>query len=80
VQEAGRALFEKMGCLTCHRVGEQGGTRGPDLTHFASRPDAGERVLLHFSGIAQTPGSSMPAYQLSPEELSSLSEYLMTLK
>ncbi len=80
VQEAGRALFEKMGCLTCHRVGDRGGSRGPDLTHFASRPDARDRVLLHFSGIAPAPGSSMPAYQLSPEELSSLSEYLMTLK
>lgn len=77
-QASGQALFEKMGCMTCHAIGDTGGTRGPDLTHFASQADSQQRVLLHFSGISQEPGSEMPSYQLSAEELSSLAAYLMT--
>lgn len=80
IQQAGARMYEKMGCATCHRHNGEGGKKGLDLTHFASNPDAEKRVLLHFAGIAPTKGSAMPAYQLSPEELRSLSEYLMTFK
>lgn len=86
VEQAGADLYQKMGCPTCHtndaEAEDEGGPppRGKDLTHFARRPDAERRVLLHFAGIALPEGSEMPAYQLSPEELRSLSEYLMTFK
>ena len=80
VQQAGATMYEKMGCATCHRYKGDGGDRGTDLTHFASTPDAEQRVLLHFAGISPEKGSEMPAYQLSPEELHALSEYLMTFK
>lgn len=80
VQQAGATMYEKMGCATCHRYKGEGGDRGTDLTHFASTPDAEQRVLLHFAGISPAKGSEMPAYQLSPEELHALSEYLMTFK
>jgi len=80
IQQAGASMYEKMGCATCHRYKGEGGDRGTDLTHFASTPDAEQRVLLHFAGIGAEQGSEMPAYQLSPEELHSLSEYLMTFK
>lgn len=79
VEMAGQAIFEKMGCSSCHAIGGVGGTRGPDLTNFASEPDAKNRVLLHFSGI-RTGDSMMPGYQLSDAELSSLAAYLLTLK
>ena len=80
VQAAGKALYGKMGCPSCHEVADAGGARGPSLTDFGSRPDAEERVLIHFAGIARKPGSIMPGYQLSPDELRALSSYLLSLK
>jgi quinol-cytochrome oxidoreductase complex cytochrome b subunit len=76
----GKALFDKMGCASCHTIAGVGGTRGPDLTTFGSRPDARERVLLHFSGVARGDQSIMPGYELAPEELEALSTYLLSLK
>lgn len=80
LQAAGQDLFGKMGCPTCHTIGDKEGGRGPELTHFASEPGAQDRVLLHFSGIGQAPGSEMPSYQLSAEELRALTAYLNSLK
>jgi ubiquinol-cytochrome c reductase cytochrome b subunit len=79
VEAAGQAIFGKMGCASCHALGGAGGDRGPDLTGFGSRPDAENRVLLHFTGIGAE-GSVMPGYQLSDAELSSLAAYLLSLK
>lgn len=79
-QASGKALFEKMGCITCHVMGDKGGKRGPNLSHFGSGVNAQDKVLLHFAGFGSAPGSTMPGYQLSPEELHSLAEYLMSLK
>jgi mono/diheme cytochrome c family protein len=61
-------------------VGGIGGTRGPDLTDFGGKRDANQRVLLHFTGIGTAPGSEMPGYQLSEQELRSLAAYLLSLK
>lgn len=80
VEAAGQAIFAKMGCGSCHAIAGAGGTTGPDLTTFGSRADARERVLLHFTDVAQGGGSIMPGYQLSPEEMASLSAYLLSLK
>jgi ubiquinol-cytochrome c reductase cytochrome b subunit len=77
-EASGESTFTQMGCPTCHLVGDAGGDRGPDLTHFASQADARERVLLHFSGISQQPGSEMPVYQMSPEQIENLAAYLMS--
>ncbi|MBI4728842.1 MAG: c-type cytochrome [Acidobacteria bacterium] len=79
-QAVGQTLYGKMGCATCHAIGGKGGTRAPDLTHFGSKPGAQQRVLLHFAGLAQAPGSSMPTYELAPEEIRSLIEYLLILR
>jgi mono/diheme cytochrome c family protein len=79
-QAAGKAIFDKMGCASCHAIASEGGTRGPDLTGFGSRPDAKERVLVHFSVVSRTEGSDMPAYQLSSVELRNLAAYLLGLK
>jgi ubiquinol-cytochrome c reductase cytochrome b subunit len=80
VEAAGQAIFDKMGCASCHAIAGAGGTTGPDLTTFGVQQDARERVLLHFTDVARGDGSIMPGYQLSPEELSSLSAYLLGLK
>lgn len=80
LEAAGESTFTQMGCPTCHTIGDAGSERpgAPDLTHFASKPDARDRVLLHFSGISAQPGSGMPIYQLSPEQTEALTAYLMS--
>lgn len=35
--QAGRAVFESQNCLNCHRVGDQGGVVGPELTQVGRR-------------------------------------------
>ena len=35
--EAGRQVVAQSGCLACHKIGENGGTLGPDLTTITSR-------------------------------------------
>ena len=42
--EQGRAALAKASCVKCHRLGEQGASTGPDLTHVGRRFD--ERALL----------------------------------
>lgn len=79
-EAAGEAIYTKLGCSTCHTIGDVGGSRGPGLTTFGVKPDATERVLLHFTGIGGPPESVMPGYQLSEAELRSLAAYLLSLK
>lgn len=79
-EAAGQSIYERFGCSTCHTIGGVGGDRGPELTAFGTKPDAQERVLLHFTGIGGPPQSLMPGYQLSEAELRSLAAYLLSLK
>jgi menaquinol-cytochrome c reductase cytochrome b/c subunit len=79
-EAAGQSIYERFGCSTCHTIGDVGGDRGPELTTFGTKPDAQERVLLHFTGIGGPPQSLMPGYQLSEAELRSLAAYLLSLK
>ena len=37
LQAMGQKLFTQKGCVSCHRVGQNGGAIGPNLTHFGSR-------------------------------------------
>ncbi len=80
VEVSGQALYQRLGCSSCHTISGVGGTRGPELTSFGLNPDADQRVLLHFAGVRQAPGSVMPGYQLSDAELSSLAAYLLSLQ
>jgi putative heme-binding domain-containing protein len=34
---AGQTVYQKTGCVTCHRIGLQGGSLGPDLTDIGRR-------------------------------------------
>ena len=79
-ESAGQALYDRLGCSTCHTVNDVGGNRGPDLSAFGTQSDASERVLLHFTGIGTAPDSVMPGYQLSEAELRSLAAYLLSLR
>ena len=79
-------------CASCHAIqGVTQGTRnvGPDLTHFASRETfAGALFPTNEANLAAwiedpsavKPGSLMPDYNLSAEEIDAVVEYLMGLE
>jgi ubiquinol-cytochrome c reductase cytochrome b subunit len=73
----GAALFYQKGCLYCHRVGNEGGRKGPDLTAIASRLSDEEMRIRIVNG-----GSEMPAYGglLKKEELAVIVAFLKTRK
>jgi quinol-cytochrome oxidoreductase complex cytochrome b subunit len=74
--EEGALAVAGQGCLTCHKIGENGGTIGPDLTEIGSKlPAAGiERTLLNPSGV-------MPPYTGLPKaKQEAMVEYLASLR
>ncbi|HEX9704823.1 MAG TPA: cytochrome b N-terminal domain-containing protein [Gemmatimonadales bacterium] len=83
VQRAGRALFYSQTCDRCHRIGNEGGALGPDLTAVGLRHSVAwmhsfieEPSRFH----AQT---LMPAFappRLSHQEIEEIVQYLATLR
>jgi menaquinol-cytochrome c reductase cytochrome b/c subunit len=77
--EAGKNVVASSGCLGCHKIGENGGTLGPNLTKIGDRvgKDAIARTL-------QNPTKPMPSYaQLKtqkPKEFNELVRYVASLK
>jgi len=59
--ESGKLVTAQSGCLACHKIGENGGTLGPDLTHVGDKllPDAIRRTL-------DNPTSPMPSFRGLP--------------
>ncbi|MFQ5873403.1 MAG: c-type cytochrome [Dehalococcoidia bacterium] len=94
--ERGEGLFfsDNVGCFRCHTISGRGGTRGPDLTHVASR--TGERVpgLSAEEYIRQStcdPGAivvepydniMLPGFcdRLAEQEIDDLVAFLLTLE
>ncbi len=52
---AGRMVYEKRGCPTCHRIGNEGGSLGPDLTEIGRR-----RGLKFLTESLVTPETDIP--------------------
>src|SRR3954470_811639 len=77
--EKGKAVMASSGCLGCHKVGENGNTLGPNLTHIGDRlgKDAIERTLVN-------PTPPMPPYsklrQSKPEQFDQLVKFVASLK
>ena len=61
--EPGKMVVAPSGCLACHKIGENGGTLGPDLTDIgdALLPGAIRRTL-------DNPTSPMPSFRNLPAE------------
>jgi quinol-cytochrome oxidoreductase complex cytochrome b subunit len=74
--EAGRQVVAQSGCLACHKIGENGGAIGPNLTKIGGR--------LPRQAIARTlinPTAPMPAFtKLPPAKRDALVEFLAQLK
>ena len=79
--EEGREVYAAQGCAACHRVGNAGGTAGPDLSKIGAARDA-EWLKRFITDPAEVnPGSPMPPYAtLSSEDLDAMVRYLLSLK
>jgi cytochrome c oxidase subunit II len=87
----GRQFVTSHACAACHTIRgtSAAGTLGPDLTHVASRQTIAAGVLPTTRGSLaawivdpQTikPGNNMPMVPMSPDDVTSVSAYLATLK
>jgi ubiquinol-cytochrome c reductase cytochrome b subunit len=77
----GQTLYANLGCAGCHRIHGNGGAIGPDLSYVGTeRPDR-EWHLKHFRDPQSvSPGSIMPKFPLTEEELQDLTSYMLSLK
>ena len=77
--ERGKEVMASSGCLACHKVGENGGTLGPNLTNIGDTlgRDAIARTLVN-------PTSPMPSYQSfrdeRPQEFDQLVNFVASLR
>ncbi|MDQ3470728.1 MAG: cytochrome c oxidase subunit II [Actinomycetota bacterium] len=92
--QRGRALFVDEGCAACHTVAgvtsaNEATTPGPDLTHVASRRTLAADTIANTSEElarwlrdpdAVKPGTTMPAPELTDDELADLVAYLDGLR
>jgi len=77
---AGRALFERLQCASCHRIHGEGGAIGPDLSYVGDQRDR-DWLIKHFRDPQSTsPGSIMPKFPLSEQELNDLTAYMLSLR
>lgn len=75
----GRKIFDEKGCLRCHKLYGRGGNVGPDLTFVASRREP-KWIMDHFRDPqAISPGTEMPQYNFSEDEIKSLTAFLLSL-
>lgn len=75
----GRAVFEELGCVGCHKLHGSGGVIGPELDDIGARrgPDW---LLAHFkSPAAVTSGSAMPPLNAGEDDLEALTLYVLSL-
>ena len=71
----GADLFVSKACFACHAIEGAGGSRGPDLSHVASRLNRDQLTARIATG-----GGGMPAFagSVTPSELDDLTAFLLT--
>jgi mono/diheme cytochrome c family protein len=77
--EKGQEVMASSGCLGCHKVGENGNTLGPNLTHIGDK--LGKAAIAR---TLQNPTPPMPSYsrlqQETPEQFDQLVDYVASLR
>ena len=77
----GKAIYAQFGCAGCHRLHGEGAAVAPDLSYVADRRPDREWHLRHFRDPQSvSPGSFMPKFPLSEQQLNDLTAYMLTLK
>ncbi len=80
--KAGSDLFKSQGCVACHRIGEAGGSIGPDLSGEGLKGRTKEWLREQLlNPKAHNPSSVMPAQTaLAPDKIGQLIDYLLAQK
>jgi cytochrome c oxidase subunit 2 len=90
-EQRGHDLFVAGSCARCHTIigTDALGSRGPDLTHLASRPTLAAGTLPNTAEALAAfiadperlkPGARMPPSALAPDDLRAVVEYLASLR
>jgi len=77
----GARVFAVKNCAYCHQVmGKAGRRQGPDMTGVTQRHRSRDWIqrFIHNARLYQ-PGTAMPRYEISLEDLEGLSAYLLSL-
>jgi len=69
----GKILYQKYNCVSCHQTYGLGGYMGPDLTNVISSEGKGR---VYASSFLQNGTTKMPNFNLKPNEIESLLDYL----
>jgi menaquinol-cytochrome c reductase cytochrome b/c subunit len=73
--EAGKELVAGSGCLACHKIGENGGTLGPNLTHIGERVP--REAIVRSIEIGP---SEMPSFRDLPQKkIDEMADFLASL-
>ena len=77
----GKAIAARFGCTGCHRIHGEGGAVGPDLSFVGDARPEREWHLKHFRNPQSvSPGSIMPKFPLTEQELNDLTSYMLSLR
>jgi cytochrome c2 len=77
----GNDVFVKSGCLGCHKVGDEGGSIGPELTLIGQKMTMEQMSAWIRNPQAAKPDAKMPAQSaITDTEMQYLVRYLSTLK
>lgn len=75
----GAMVYQANSCSGCHTLNGEGGTEGPPLNGLRLRHDR-SWVAAHFLDPEKlSPGTEMPAFKLNPQDLDSLTNYVMSI-
>ena len=77
----GKALYAEFGCAGCHRIHGEGAAVAPDLSTIGeTRPDRAWHIKHFRDPQSVMPGSFMPKFPLTDEQLNDLTTYMLSLK
>lgn len=77
----GKAVYGQFGCAGCHRIHGEGGAVGPDLSFVGdTRPERAWHLQHFRDPQSVSPGSIMPKFPLTQEQLNDLTAYMLSLK
>ncbi len=76
----GRAVYEEVGCGTCHAIGGIGGQTGPSLDGVGKKYDEAKLREILLNPTLLNPATLMPPFEGSEEDLDALVAYLKSLQ
>jgi mono/diheme cytochrome c family protein len=79
-ERQGLQVYEANKCYVCHRINGSGGAIGPDLSTVGLRLDASWIVHHLETPGATAPGTTMPQFTLSNQDIFALAAYLLSLR